>query len=138
VATGLVYLTLDQVLSYHEMALAAAHGSGGLRSYAGLASAVAAPGQTFGGDDLYPTIPLKAAAYGFFIAESQAFVDGNKRTAAIAMLAFLSLNGYEFHQTDDEMEAMLLGLGNENSDVDQNAFFDWVCQHASECPKGHG
>ena len=52
------------------------------------------------------------------------------------MLAFLSLNGYEFHQTDDEMEAMLRGLGDENSDVDQGAFFDWVCQHAIKFPTG--
>jgi len=137
VAGGLIYLTLDQVLEYHDMALAAAPGSEGLRSYDGLASAVFAPRQTFGENDLYPTVPIKAAAYGFFIAESQAFVDGNKRTAAIAMLAFLDLNGYQFHQTDDEMETVILGLGDPESDVDQQRFFDWVCEHARKSPSGN-
>lgn len=135
-AAGLIYLTLDQVLSFHKMALAIAPGSEGLRSYAGIASAVAMPGQTFGEDDLYPTVPLKAAAYGYFIAESQAFVDGNKRVAAIAMLAFLDLNGYEFHQTDDQMEEMIRGVG-DSKIVSQDQFTDWVCEFAVECPKGH-
>lgn len=135
-AAGLIYLTLDQVLEYHTMALSVAPGTEGVRSLDSLASAVYSPRQTFDGNDLYPTIPLKAAAYAFFIAESQSFLDGNKRTAVIAMLAFLDLNGYEFHQTDDEMEKMILGLGDENSKVDQQSFFDWVCQHTIERPKG--
>jgi death-on-curing protein len=36
-----------------------------------------------------------AAAYAFHIAESQAFVDGNKRTGLNAALVFLMMNGWE-------------------------------------------
>jgi len=36
-----------------------------------------------------------AAVYAFHIAESQAFVDGNKRTGATAALVFLDLNGWD-------------------------------------------
>ncbi|HMS18567.1 MAG TPA: type II toxin-antitoxin system death-on-curing family toxin, partial [Planctomycetota bacterium] len=35
-----------------------------------------------------------AAAYAFHIAENQAFVDGNKRTALNASLVFLIINGW--------------------------------------------
>jgi death-on-curing protein len=118
------------------MALAAAGGGEGLRSYEALASAVYQAQQTFCGDDLYPTIPEKAAAYGFFIAESQSFVDGNKRTASIAMLAFLDINGYEFYQTDEEIEEMFVSVGDENSTVDKDEFTGWVCNHAKPKPEG--
>jgi death-on-curing protein len=105
------YLTLDQVLEYHDVALEVGGGLQGLRSYDALAGAVYQSQQTFGGGDLYATVAEKAAAYGFFIAESQAFMEGNKRTGAIAMLSFLDLNGYEFHQTDEEIEQTFVDLG---------------------------
>ena len=133
---GVIYLTLDQVLKFHEKALTLAPSGEGLRSYESLSSAVAQPKVTFGEQDLRPTIQEKAAAYGFFIAESQAFVDGNKRTASIAMLAFLALNDHEFYQTDEEIEEMMVAVGDEQSDVGQEEFFAWVAQHAKPKPKG--
>jgi death-on-curing protein len=129
-----VYLTLDQVLRFHDKALEIGGGLQGLRSYNALAGAVGQPQMTFGGDDLYPTIAEKAAAYGFFIAESQAFIEGNKRTAAIAMLVFLDLNGYEFHQTNEEIEQMLVNLGADV--IGQGEFFGWVVNHAKPIPNG--
>ena len=86
------------------------------------------PQQSAFGEDAYPTIPDKAAAYGFFIAEAQAFIDGNKRTAAMAMLAFLDLNGYELRQRDDEIAQMFEDIGSRV--IGQGEFFGWVCSHA--------
>jgi death-on-curing protein len=34
-----------------------------------------------------------AAGYAFHLAEAQAFIDGNKRTAVVAALVFLAKNG---------------------------------------------
>ena len=34
-----------------------------------------------------------AASYAFHLAESQAFIDGNKRTAVVAAMVFLARNG---------------------------------------------
>ena len=130
---GIVYLTLDQVLKYHERALAVAGGGEGLRSYDSLASAVYQPRVTFGGNELYETVGEKAAAYGFGIAEGQAFIEGNKRTASIAMLAFLDLNGYEFHQTDEEIEQMFVDLGADV--IGRDEFTGWVVNHAQAKPK---
>lgn len=118
------------------MALAVAPGGKGLRSYDSLAASVGNPAATFGGQDLYPTIPHKAASYAFGIAENQPFVDGNKRTATITMLAFLDLNSYEFYQTDDEIERMFVDLGDEQSPVGQEEFSVWVCEHAKPKPDG--
>ena len=66
----------------------------GLRSDDALESAIAQPKNVYlyGGGDLYEI----AAAYAFHIAESQAYLDGNKRTAFISTVTFLSINGYEF------------------------------------------
>jgi death-on-curing protein len=69
-------------------------------------AAVAMPRQSFGGEYLHRDIFEMAAAYGFHLAESQAFVDGNKRTGLAAAYAFLALNGYRLLERDDR----LLGL----------------------------
>lgn len=86
------------------------------------------PQQSAFGEDAYPSIPEKAAAYGFFIAEAQAFIDGNKRTAAIAMEAFLILNGYELALTDDEIAEMFEGLASHQ--ITQAEFVSRIVQHA--------
>ena len=82
------YLTIDQVIEFHTEALREFGGLDGIRSPHQLSAAVLMPQQSAFGEDAYPSIPEKAAAYGFFIAEAQAFIDGNKRTAAIAVEAF--------------------------------------------------
>ena len=87
------YLTVDQVIEFHAEALREFGGLDGLRAPHQLSAAVLMPQQSAFGEDAYSSVAEKAAAYGFFIAEAQAFIDGNKRTAAIAMEAFLILNG---------------------------------------------
>lgn len=123
-----VYLNIDQIDQYHSEAIKRFGGADGLRSSHLLASAVYQPQQSAFGEDAYQTIPEKAAAYGYFIAENQAFVEGNKRTASISMLAFLDLNGFEFHQTDDEIAEMFEDLG--AGIIEQGEFFGWVINHA--------
>ena len=60
-----------------------------------LGSALAQPRQTFGGDDLYPTLAEKAAAVGFSLINNHRFVDGNKRIGHAVVEAMLMLNGFE-------------------------------------------
>src|SRR4051812_37333610 len=85
------------------------------------------PQQSAFGEDAYPTIPEKAAAYGFFIAEAQAFIDGNKRAAAIAMESFLILNGYELQMSDDDIAELFERLGTD--EISQDEFFDAISMH---------
>jgi death-on-curing protein len=123
-----LYLTLDQVIALHDAALAEFGGRSGIRSPQQLAAAVAQPQQSAFGEDAYATVQEKAAAYGYFIAEAQAFVDGNKRAAALAMETFLQINGFELLQDDDEIAPMFEDLGAKI--IGQGEFFGWVCNHA--------
>ena len=70
--------------TFHQRQLKEFGGADGIRNRSGLEAAVESPKATFDGIDLYPTIFLKAAAYAYHLAESQAFVDGNKRAALYA------------------------------------------------------
>lgn len=48
--------------------------------------------QTFGGDELYPSVEEKAAHLLYFTVKNHAFVDGNKRIAAAVFIYFLAAN----------------------------------------------
>jgi death on curing protein len=60
-----------------------------------LASAVGRPQAGFGGTEAYETLWLKTAALFESIALNHAFLDGNKRTAVVAVIHMLNLNGYD-------------------------------------------
>jgi len=49
--------------------------------------------QSFGGEDLYPTLEEKAANLLYFIVKNHSFIDGNKRIGAACFLYFLERNG---------------------------------------------
>ncbi|MBQ6001890.1 MAG: type II toxin-antitoxin system death-on-curing family toxin, partial [Synergistaceae bacterium] len=85
----------DTVIALHDAVVAKTGGRQGVRDMGLLSSAVRSPFQSFGGYDVYPTIYEKAARLGFGLAQNHAFIDGNKRIAAHAVLTFLSLNGIE-------------------------------------------
>lgn len=59
-----------------------------------LASAVARPQTTVGGDDAYPTIWLKAAALLQSVVANHALVDGNKRLGWLSVAVFLEINDH--------------------------------------------
>lgn len=86
-----IFLTLEEVLKIHARSLAEHGGSEGVREPGLVESALASAANTFhyGGGDLFDI----AASYAFHVAESQAFVDGNKRTGVAAAMVFLARNG---------------------------------------------
>lgn len=49
--------------------------------------------QTFGGNELYPTLEEKAATLLYLIVKNHSFLDGNKRIGASCFLYFLDKNG---------------------------------------------
>jgi death on curing protein len=85
------FLTLESIHFLHRRSIARYGGTLGLRDEGGLESAALQPMNTYyyGGGDLFDI----AAAYAFHIAEAQAFLDGNKRTAVAACFRFLEENG---------------------------------------------
>lgn len=97
------HLTKRQVLLLHEQLLEEFGGTAGIRDEGALESALAAPFQTFGGQNLYPSVQTKAAQLGFGLVCNHPFVDGNKRIGAHVMLVFLALNGIELSYTQQEL-----------------------------------
>lgn len=62
------------------------------------------------GEDAYPTLSTKAAAYLEWFAIGHPFLDGNKRAALAAVLAFLELNGVQRVIDADEIADLVLAV----------------------------
>ena len=98
-----------------------------------LESALAMPAQQFGGEYLHEDIPAMAAAYAFHMCKNHPFVDGNKRAAVAAMIAFLSDNGWSFDASADEAEPVVLQLA--AGTLDKGTFTRWARSHMHEQPQ---
>jgi len=79
-----------------------------LRDQAGLESALGRPRNYAHYQEA--DLALQAAALAHGVAESQAFIDGNKRLALVSMLTFLEVNGYQVTATDPELADWIIGL----------------------------
>lgn len=100
------FLSLQEVLYLHNESLSRFGGSSGIRDKGLVESALASAVNTFlyGGGDTFGV----AAAYTFHLAESQAFVDGNKRTGVAAAIMLLKLNKIEVPPDDGTLyDAMI-------------------------------
>jgi death on curing protein len=104
------FLELNEIIEIHQDQIARYGGTPGIRDLGLLESACAMPQTQFGGSFLHDSIFSMAAAYLFHIAQNHPFVDGNKRTAIVAALVFLSMNGYKITATDDDIEAITLDI----------------------------
>lgn len=93
----------DDILFLHELSIKNYGGAYGMRDEGLLESAIARPFQTFGGEDLYPTIFDKAAALGESLIINHPFVDGNKRTGILAVAAFLLESQFEINSSEDDL-----------------------------------
>ncbi|MBQ7577830.1 MAG: type II toxin-antitoxin system death-on-curing family toxin [Synergistaceae bacterium] len=120
-------ITLEQVIILHSDMIRATGGSDGIRDKGLLDSAVNAPFQTFGSYDVYPTIYEKAARLGFGLAQNHAFVDGNKRIAALIVLEFLKINGIEIDCTEFELFSLFYKLA--ASEISFEYLVEWIKTH---------
>lgn len=85
-----------------------------------LASAVARPQTTVGGDDAYPTIWGKAGALLQSIVGNHALVDGNKRLGWLATAVFLEINGASVSQaTNDDVFELVMEVAASQVDLGQ-------------------
>ena len=107
-----VFLDIDDVLEIHELQLAEFGGMAGLRDRGLLESAVAQPMASAFGQFLHTDVVHMAAAYLFHLASNHAFIDGNKRTALVAAIVFLELNGYVLPDGAPELYDLTLGVAN--------------------------
>lgn len=88
------YLTRQELIELNKQAVEIVDGKYfGVQSESALDIIIEQPQQVIFGKELYPTIWLKAGFILQKITKKHVFTDGNKRTAILASLYFLNLNG---------------------------------------------
>ena len=71
---------------------------------------LARPRATAFGKDAYPDLDAKAAALLHSIARNHALIDGNKRLALAAVIAFYGLNGRRLTLTNDAAYDLVISI----------------------------
>lgn len=84
----MIIFSKEQIKHLHRKLIQETGGIDGIRDERLLESAVAAPFQSFGGEELYPSVPRKAARLCYGLIRNHVFLDGNKRIGIYALLAF--------------------------------------------------
>ena len=105
-----VYLDVDDALTLYAAIIDGTdrQAADQLRDRAGLQGALARPHSYALYEDA--DLALQAAVLAHGIAESQTFLDGNKRLALVAMLTFLEFNGFLVDAADRELAGWILSL----------------------------
>ena len=111
----MIWVTADDVILIHSRIIQTTGGIEGLRDRAGLEAAIAAPLQSFGGEDLFPSDIEKIARIGFGLASNHAFLDGNKRIGAMMTQLLLKWNGYQLRLKQGELADMFIAIAHRMS-----------------------
>lgn len=120
-----VWIDPAVLLAVHDEQLAEHGGASGTRDLGLFESALARPRNLaqYGSPDLADL----AAAYGFGLARNPPFVDGNKRTAFVAVELFLALNAVALLADDASCVSTMLAVA--AGQMDEAAFAQWLRQH---------
>lgn len=124
------FLFYEDVLEIHERVVTKTGGSQGVRDTHLLESIIERPKMQFGGNDLYPTIFDKAAAYFDSCAFHHVFVDGNKRTAILLVSNFLNLNGYSLKPKQGEVLDFVLSAVKNKYNLKKVS--DWIKKNSKK------
>jgi death-on-curing protein len=119
------WLDAQVIRAIHGEQLAEHGGAAGVRDEGLLESALARPQHLATYED--PDAPALAAAYGFGIARNHPFVDGNKRTAFVAVELFLDLNRLSLEALDADCVLTMLELA--AGRLSEPDFAAWVREH---------
>ena len=125
-----IWLEPAAVLAIHDEQIAEHGGGLGVRDPGSLDSALARPINLAA--YAQPDAAELAAVYAIAIARNHPFVDGNKRTAYVALELFLDQNACDFLASDADATLMTWRMAaSEISDAD---FIAWGRRHARPRP----
>ena len=116
------WLTYEQVIAIHSRQLRRFGGAAGLRDEGMLRSALERPVNKWQYEGA--ELPEPAAAFAFGLAKNQAFVDGNKRIAFMAMIVFLRSNGIRFAPEPAHATTIILALA--AGEVSEESLTRWI------------
>jgi death-on-curing protein len=120
-----VWLNAQVMHAVHEEQLAEHGGGSGVRDEGLFESALSRPLNLAAYGE--PDVAALAAAYGYGLARNHPFVDGNKRTAFVAVELFLALNGWDLLADDAQCVLTMLDLA--AGDLGEDEFAQWLRTH---------
>lgn len=123
----MIWISAEDVILIHSRVIQGSGGLDGLRDSAGLEAAIAAPMQTFDGQELYPSDIEKIARLGFGLASNHAFLDGNKRIGAMMTQLLLKWNGYDLALRSGELADMFIAIA--DGTAKEKDLLDWLSAH---------
>lgn len=130
-AAAFIFLDREVVLAIHEEQLAQHGGGVGVRDEGLLDSALARQVNRSAYDPDADCASL-AAEYAFGLAKNHPFIDGNKRTAFVAMALSLVVNGFQLIASDEDALVTMLQLA--AGEIGEEAFADWIRRNIVPMP----
>ena len=117
-------ILIEDVLTIHEFSIKDFGGSSGIRDIGLLESAIARPFQTFGGEELYPSPLDEAAAVAESLIINHPFIDGNKRTGVVVIIALLKEYGIRMNANSDTLYQFTISISTSEKKFDQ--IVEWL------------
>src|SRR5215470_9780971 len=130
------YVTVDELVYINEQVVTgeAIHsiveGKRAVRDMGLLEAAAARPMASAFGQDAYMTLGEKAAVLLHSLARNHPFADGNKRTATVAALFMLAINGEQVTWDDNEALSWIIAIAEGKQTPE--AFAAWLPTEASD------
>lgn len=124
------FITVDELVYINEQIIRGAgihsivEGKRAVRDMSLLEAAAARPMQSVFGEDAYPTLSEKSAALLHSVARNHPFADGNKRTALLAALLMLSVNGQRPRWSAPEALQRIIEVA--EGRMDAQSFASWL------------
>jgi death on curing protein len=131
--THWIWLDGQVLLAVHDEQLAEHGGQAGVRDMALFDSALARAQQVAAYGE--PNVATLAAAYGYGISRNHPFLDGNKRTAFVAVELFLMLNGHRLAAAD--VDCVLTMLDVASGQITEPEFAAWIQKHLAADNESH-
>ena len=123
----IVWIGKPLALAMHDRQLSEHGGGVGVRDEELLESALARPQQLYAYGEPAPDLAELAASLAYGLARNHPFVDGNKRTAAVACETFIMLNDGELEADNLELYPAYLALA--EGKLREKDFAAWLRQH---------
>ncbi|MDI1252600.1 type II toxin-antitoxin system death-on-curing family toxin [Thermomonas sp.] len=120
----IIWINKSLALAIHDRQLAEHGGIPGVRDASLLDSALARPQQLHAYGDPPPDLADPAASLACGIARNHPFLDGNKRTAAVACETFVRLNGAQLDADDLTLYPVYLGIA--EGSLSEAEFAAWL------------
>lgn len=122
------FLSIEDVIDIHADQIDRYGGSLGVRDVELLQSAIGMPEAGFGDHYLHADLFEMAAAYLYHIVQNHPFIDGNKRTGAMAAFVFLKLNGLTLDADESVFESLVLRTA--QGQTDKSAIAEFFRKHS--------